>query len=1313
MTGSKKIIGICLSKVEDDFRIDFLANFYNDALKNGFRPIVFHSPRDLYYGDVYDEGSKSIFDKISFASLDALIILSESFYDRSVVDDLINKASENDLPVILVHGENDKCYSIVTDYTEAYKDILRHLFRCHSIKSPVFIGGNRENDDHTVIRLNCFKEILDEFGIEYKDSMLYYGEYWDQPTLIAVREILRSPAGIPDAIICANDTMAMTVCEVLSENGYKVPENIKVTGFDGLLSAEYFVPRLTTCREDIGALSDMVCRLLNGAFECKTEKGVFREQFVPYISESCCGSADNGIDFRKRACDLFKMVYATRQHESHIYKWTDKILDIDSLKTLSIVLRDYILPNSCVCLNESFIMSALSKSSDKIKDQVFAETIAISSKSPDYSNGRQGSFAASDMIPDKANWIDETTMCILTPIFVGEESCGYYITKTDDIRSTAPKLFRISKTMNVAFGALMSRISNRRMQSSILNAQYLDPLTGIANLKGLTKWFADFSKKPENHSKTVMISVYNIPQYKFIYSNYGIEDIEETIRFTADALKLANKDNGYIARTGSDEFIVFNFVDNADDVDFVIDNAVSVFYGIIEGYNSSSDKDYYLEVNCGCTVAYAGWNNDLSTFIKLANNEMYINKLKAGMSPVLKEEKVTSGANISKDLYLQFSQLIEKNLFTYYFQPIIDAKTGDICAYEALMRTTGGIKMSPLEILDIAKEHNRLYEIEKATMFNIMTRYVRELEKFSDRKIFINTIPGNFLKKDDLSELKDKFSSYISSFVFEITEQDTVSDNELHSMRDLGIVGNSEEFKNIAGGQIAVDDYGTGHSNIVNLLRYAPHIIKIDRFLISNIQNDANKQMFVKSTIDFAKMNNIKVLAEGVETYDEMRTVIDYGVDFIQGYYTARPAEEPIDKIPENIRNEIIAENLLLSRYENDTLVYTPEAGETVKLYDLAIKKYGCVHISKDNVVIVGTIGQTFETDVIIEPGVKANVTLEDVSLKANDEPVFRLGSGSDVTLCIKGKNSIQKNGILVPANSSLRMIGDGSLNISVRKKSGVCIGNYYNSYFGNISFEHTGEINIEIQCDQTVCIGGGNNYGNTAINFISGKVSVLAQCVNSIGIGSVKGSPDISISPDAVIIEKCSGKNSVAIGSFEGDARIVLNGNVDVVSDGERCAAIGNIGIGNAEIDIQGGTIKAVVHSARAVCYGSIEGRSTVTISGGSVTAYGEGDSICGYGSIDGNGRTQISGGTAYVKILSGCILQFGGDKCTTIITGGNILAADEEDVEAVNCFGEELHPEHPGGDTFCTTISSSYGDYVYSAEKSGDDPDLVVYLP
>ena len=105
--------------------------------------------------------------------------------------------------------------------------------------------------------------------------------------------------------------------------------------------------------------------------------------------------------------------------------------------------------------------------------------------------------------------------------------------------------------------------------------------------------------------------------------------------------------------------------------------------------------------------------------------------------------------------------------------------------------------------------------------------------------------------------------------------------------------------------ETAVDDYGTGYSNIVNLLRYMPNYVKVDRMLLSGIQDNPQKQHFVKDIVIFAHENHFQVLAEGVETSEELETVIKLGVDLIQGYYTARPNPDILGRIDSNIEEEI------------------------------------------------------------------------------------------------------------------------------------------------------------------------------------------------------------------------------------------------------------------------------------------------------------------------------------------------------------------------------------------------------------------------
>ena len=151
-----------------------------------------------------------------------------------------------------------------------------------------------------------------------------------------------------------------------------------------------------------------------------------------------------------------------------------------------------------------------------------------------------------------------------------------------------------------------------------------------------------------------------------------------------------------------------------------------------------------------------------------------------------------------------------------------------------------------------------------------------------------------------------------------MTEQAELGDMALYDIKEM------YSHMNI---RIAVDDYGTGYSNVHNILRYMPNYVKIDRSLLSGIEKDRKKRHFVREIIEFCHDNSIMSLAEGVETTEELRTVIRLGVDLVQGYYTARPSAEIMDVIPYDIRREI-------KQYRRER-----EEGKDEKLRELVGKK--------------------------------------------------------------------------------------------------------------------------------------------------------------------------------------------------------------------------------------------------------------------------------------------------------------------------------------------------------------------------------------
>lgn len=895
MLNGYKLIAVCLTKIQDEVTYEFIDALYQTVKGSDYRLLLFNSFSDLYHQNVYDEGAKSIYQLLNYDLVDAVIIKADTINDHQVIRDLIARAKERQIPVILLNMKAEGCYSIVPSYENVFSQLIEHVIKVHHKRKLYFLSGSM-GESNSMLREKIFRETLRDCGIDPQTAKVAYGEYWYGPAERAVENWIQS-GDLPEAIICANDAMAVAACKVLKRHQIRVPEDMIVTGFDGVPSYQFHRPALSTCTRTSSVLAGKCREMLTNILE--KNKPPYRdiEEYTLTIQESCGCRKQSHPDYQLCADRLCVSRWDTQRHEEFILSQVERVVETIDMGIIGNKLNSFILPDSMVALNSDFLAATRSNVKPDPGRPFAEEMIVISSLDSNLDRHRYALYKSAEMYPHLEEAVSEDTMFLFQSIYVENNVCGYYIVKSKELLTDASKIHRVSKVMNLAFSLIISRMQQDHMSHSLEEMQYHDPVTGVLNLKGLVKRINELY--PIWKERAIAVSVYNIPKYQFIYENYGLKDVEETVQLTADALRMANPQDTVTARISDDSFCIINEAEDQGAAGLIINDSVRAFYRFIESFNKTQDKEYFVEVNCGCTTAAAGWNNDMKTYIKVAMGELYLNRLKQGGGKALKERKT------AKDTYQLFETLLSENLFYYVFQPIVSAKTGEIYGYEALMRTPPEIGLRPDEILDIAEEYGRLYEVEYATFNNVLTYANGHLALFKDKHIFINSIPGYFIEGKDKEQLVKQYSDQLSRCTIEITERDETTAEEISRIMNLTDQGEPCQF--------AVDDYGTGYSNIVNLLRYKPNVIKIDRYLITEIQNDVNKQMFVKNTVEFAEQNNIQCLAEGVETKEELETVISYGVDLIQGYYTAMPSEQVIQEIDPKIVKEILEANQIKS----------------------------------------------------------------------------------------------------------------------------------------------------------------------------------------------------------------------------------------------------------------------------------------------------------------------------------------------------------------------------------------------------------------
>ena len=1296
MIGGRLVIGVCLTKVHDYTNLQFLQYLHEETCSAGCKMMVFNSYLDFYHKDIYDEGAKAVYGLIDFDIVDALIILGNCFYDKSIIDDLCSRAGEASVPVVILGEERPGCFSVQGDYSESYMNLIYHVLEDHGVKDLFFIAGRKENDPDSVHRLECFMDVMEEVGIPFDESKIAYGEYWNEPTRAIMDNLLADGKRPPEAIFCANDYMAVEVCESLRRYGFEAPQDCIVVGFDGTGLAARVKPHLTTCAENLQEEADKCVELCLKALTKGMSPTKLFVNYKEIRSESCgCPDSRDKQDYEAEAARLYRIVEEIEDHEDFIYSWVDRLMQVTDLKNLKEALRGILQGGSYICVNDTIESEEWNNTESNV---ISDELVVIESG---YSGGNKGTanrILKKNLIMEGEYWAEDMSLYIFNSVYVGNRVCGYMAVKMESPTDELHKIKRSARICNLMFNEFLNRSMQEKVRRNLALSEYMSSMVKLPNAKGASQWFEEFAQIPENHEKTLTVAVYVIPKYSFIYENFGTKEVEEMLGVIAELLTASNRPEAYIAHIAEDEFVILDSYNDPEEISGCISRASDRFAEEINKLNDTNKKDYMLEVNCGYAVLNPGWNDSLESFIKLATGEMYLNRLNSGKA------KATKEMTTSKDVYTAFTRLLEKNLFVYHYQPIVDAHTGEIYAYEALMRTTGGVQLSPLQILQTAKEFDRLYEIEHATLNNVMANYASEPHSFGGKKVFINTIPGHFLNRDDSTSLIERYGDIMDNFVYEVTEDDTVSDHELESLKRLCQYGDKS--------QVAVDDYGTGHSNIVNLLRYEPQIIKIDRYLISEIQNDVNKQMFVKNTIEFARMNHIKVLAEGVETFEEMQKLVEYGVDLFQGYYTARPAPEPLREISSDIKDAIISENIRQARFDSEQRVYHANGGEVLNLVELAINKYSSIQITGGEVELVGDGAHTLEMTVHIQNGATTFLKLRDVNLRSSNNPTIELGKYTNTEMILIGNNVLLKDGIYVPATAKLEITGDGSLSIDTNRNSGIGIGSNFMEPYGDITVNFDGRLEINSVSDKAVGIGGGNG-DYSAIVLKKGEIYLMAKGINALGIGSAEGIADITIEEDVKLSIKTDGNDVVSIGTFSGRTKMVTRGDLYVLTDGECVTGIGAMK-GTGEVYFESGRIICASHCNTGVCVGTMYGEVKTVLEKAFLDISGEGNSVSGVGSENGSTETYLQGGTLRMAINAAQNREFGNDKCNTVISGGNILLNRNAVVKVKNAFGFELYPVFvENEEQYEHIFSNGVSAYVYRAEKHPDVDQLCVFIP
>ena len=416
-----------------------------------------------------------------------------------------------------------------------------------------------------------------------------------------------------------------------------------------------------------------------------------------------------------------------------------------------------------------------------------------------------------------------------------------------------------------------------------------DILTELYNRQAFNRVCTELFAAPERMGVAALLMM-DLDNLKHINDTYGHDWGDQYIRRTGRCLRENTPAGTVCARLSGDEFLVlFHGYRSRDEVRAKIDcltKAMQINVALLPSGNA-------LHISLSGGIAwYPDDGQDWETLKKYADFAMY--QVKHADKGRVEEFDI---GVYNREAYAErtrreFQQLLSNAQVFYCFQPIFSARSGRVVAYEALMRSDLPTLRSPATIMKLAREQGALYEIERITFTKALETFdslCRAGSVSGDAMLFVNSIANTCLTHVDGKYIDSRWHELCRRMVVEITEEEEIDYEALERKR------NAPGFS----GMFALDDYGSGYSNENTLLELAPRFIKVDIAIIRGIDTSPDKQQILRNVVAYAHSRSMKIVAEGVETAAELRTVTELGADLLQGYFLARPAIVPEDIAPE------------------------------------------------------------------------------------------------------------------------------------------------------------------------------------------------------------------------------------------------------------------------------------------------------------------------------------------------------------------------------------------------------------------------------
>lgn len=507
-------------------------------------------------------GEMNIYQLPDMKDFDAACLFANSLDFPAVLEDLNNRCIEAGIPVVYTGKEDERFYFVGSDNTVGTRELGRHLIEDHGVKKVWFIAGSADNMDSNN-RLAAIRDVMHEHGLELAEDDICYTNWSPYVAYNYVLDRVNRNDPLPDAIVCANDTLAMVICNHLEKSGKKVPEDIIVTGFDNEMLAQLYDPAISSVDQRFDNIGRKCAEILSDIFSGVPIGKVHKSdcEFIPSESCGCCAAKDFNAIRRKIGKDKFGERIFNSNFDIKLTLMERTILTGTDFNHLSDAFTQLNANNgqyegaTVHIMIDPLVEKSIAENQRALRTDGYPETMKmVYSKDKNYVQG-SCSFETRKIVP-QLNPQAENRFYIILPLHDNEYEIGYYVFGDDlDKIKDSQLLRKYMERVNIVLNRFFQKLRLDALNQRLLQMTETDAMTHVKNRTAFETRQGELQGKMCSPLKpTFGMVLFDVNNLKQINDNLGHEAGDEYIINSCRLICKTFKKSA-VYRIGGDEFV--------------------------------------------------------------------------------------------------------------------------------------------------------------------------------------------------------------------------------------------------------------------------------------------------------------------------------------------------------------------------------------------------------------------------------------------------------------------------------------------------------------------------------------------------------------------------------------------------------------------------------------------------------------------------------------------------------------------------------------------------------------------------------------